>query len=266
MHGMNFRKYILFLLVGFAVSARAQQNYTGIEDLLKQRPDKKLVHDYTGKLSPTQVDHLEKKLVAYDDSTSTQIAVLLVPSLNGYSIETAANEIYRKWGLGSKDNNNGALILAAINDRKIRIEVGYGLESSVTDYTCGEIIDNDIKPNFRANNYYQGLEQATDNIILAVAGKYKAPKGYHKNTGAPGGFLRLIILMFIIFIILVVISKRGGGGGGMLSRRGYRDWSPPVIIGDWGNRGGGGGWSGGGGGFGGFGGGSSGGGGASGDW
>jgi uncharacterized protein len=259
--------YILLSLLFICGFAQAQNGKVTIEQLLQQRPETKLVHDYTGVLSPTQKEYLEKKLVAYDDSTSTQISIVLVGNLGNYSIEDAAVELYRKWGLGSKKNNNGVLLLAAINDRKIKIEVGYGLEGSIPDYTASEIIANDIKPNFRAGKYYEGLDQATNNIIAAAADKYKAPDNYNKRGQGKGSFLRLMVMIFIIFIILSIISRKGGGGGGMMSRRGYRDWSPPVII-DWGGRGssgggGGGGWSGG---FGGFGGGSSGGGGASGDW
>jgi uncharacterized protein len=259
--------YLLFCLA--SVIAWGQS----MKDIVKRPEDpNKLVHDYAGVLSPSQKQYLEDKLKRYDDSTSNNIAVVLVKTLDGYSIEDAATELFRNWGIGQKKTNNGILLLAAINDKKIRIEAGYGLEGAVTDYIASEIIDNDIKPNFRAQNYYEGIESATNDIIKAAEGRYKAPEGYNKRGQKGGGsFVRLMVMMFIIFIILAVISRKGGGGnnGGMMSRRGYRDWTPPIIInwGGGGSSGGGGGWSGGGGGgFGGFGGGSSGGGGASGDW
>ena len=263
---MNLITRILFFLAFIPGLALAQTKDLTLDQLVKQKPETKLVHDYSGVLSPAQKDYLDKKLVTYDDSTSTQIAIVLVKKLgSNYSIEEAAVQMFRNWGIGSKKDNNGVLILAAIEDRKIKIEVGYGLEAEVTDYTSGQIIDSDIKPNFKAGNYYEGLDKATNSIIAAAAGKYKAPSGYNKRGKSGGSFIRLMVMIFIIFIILAVISKKGDGNGGMMSRRGYRDWTPP-IIGNWGgggSSGGGGGWSGG---FGGFGGGSSGGGGASGDW
>jgi uncharacterized protein len=264
---LQMKKWLLFLLVLVSYGFATGQSNTPLSEIIKSRPVPiRYVHDYTGVLSPSQLSHLENKLRIYDDSTSNQVAILLVKTLEGKSIEDVGLELGRTWGVGNTKINNGVVIIAAINDRKIRIEVGRGLEGTVTDYTSGEIIDNDIKPNFRLGKYYEGLEQATNNIVAAIGGEYKAPDGYHKNGKSKGSLLRLMVMLFVIFIILSVISKKGGGGGGgMLSRRGYRDWAPPVIIGNWGG-GGSGGNSGGGGWSGGFGGGDFGGGGASGDW
>jgi uncharacterized protein len=256
--------YYLFTLL--LLLAFAPVNGQGLKELINKRPEQKLVHDYAGVLNEYEKQTLEQKLYRFDDTTSTQIAVVLVKKLDGYSIEDAATELFRKWGIGNKKTNNGILLLAAIEDRKVRIEVGYGLEGAVSDYTAGEIIDNDIKPNFKAGQYYHGIDAAANSMIEAAKGRYKAPVGYDRRKNkTDGGFTKLMVMMFIIFIILVIISRKGGNNGGMMSRRGYTDWRPPVII-DWGgSSSGGGGWSGGGG-FGGFGGGSSGGGGASGDW
>lgn len=260
------KKWLLVLwvlVINFPVNG---QQAPSLSEIIRKRPVPiQYVHDYANVLSPTQEHVLDEKLRRYDDSTSTQIAILLVNSLEGRKIEEVGLELGRTWGVGNKEIDNGIVIIAAIQDRKIRIETGSGIERYVTDYTASEIIDNSIKPNFRQQYYYEGLDHATTDIINAVAGKYKAPSNYHKNKGGtPGGFIKLMVMMFIIFIILVVISKKGGGNGGMLSRRGYRDWSPPVIT-NWGgggssSGGGGGGWSGG------FGGGGFSGGGASGDW
>lgn len=238
-----------------------------LDEIIKNKPVPiQYVHDHTGKMSTAQVQHLDQKLRKYDDSTSVQIAVLLINSLEGKSIEDVGIEIGRSWGVGNKGVDNGVVIIASINDRKIRIETGSRIEAQVTDYISGEIIDNDIKPNFRAEKYYEGLEAATDDIIKAVAGTYKAPSGYHKNKkSGMDRFYGLMIMIFIVFIVLGAVSKGGKGGGGMVSRRGYSDWVPPVFWGGGGSSGGGssssgGGWSGG------FGGGGFSGGGASGDW
>lgn len=224
----------------------------------------RLVNDLAGVLSPEQEAALERKLVAYDDSTSSQIAVVLVSTLNDYPIEEYALALYRQWGIGNKKTNNGILILAAIEDRKIRIEAGYGLEGAVPDITANQIITNDIAPSFRSGDYYEGLDKATNSIMAAAAGEYTAPKNYNNRTETrrvPMG----LILGIIILIFFIIRRSGGGGGGGFMSRRGF---GPIIFPGGFGGGGsfGGGGFGGGGGGFGGFGGGSSGGGGASGSW
>jgi uncharacterized protein len=156
-------------------------------------------------------------------------------------------------------------LLVAKEDRKIRIEVGYGLEGAIPDITAKSIIDNEIKPNFKEENYYRGLDEATDAIIKAAAGEYKAPQGYGKSKTPGAG--KIFFTILLVFILLSIFG-RNNRGGGYASRRGYRGWLGPTMWGSgWGSGGGGGGWSGGGGGgFGGFGGGSGGGGGASGSW
>lgn len=233
----------------------------------------RLVNDYADVLSADQEAQLERKLVAYDDSTSNQVAIVTIKTLNGYPIEEYALRLFRSWQIGNKTTNNGALILAVIDDRQIRIEVGYGLEGAVPDITANQIIRNDIAPSFREGDYYEGLDKASESIIKAAAGEYKAPAGYRDRNGKTGkGIGGMVLAMIILIIVLSNINRRGGGGGGFMSRRGYRGMLGPSIFGSilgsgggW-SSGGGGGWSGGGGGFGGFGGGSSGGGGASGSW
>lgn len=228
----------------------------------------KLVNDFANVLSPDEEAQLEKTLVAYDDSTSNQVAIVLINTLNDYPIEEYAIKLFRDWGIGNKKTNNGVLIIAAIDDRKIRIEVGYGLEGAIPDIIANRIIRNDIQPNFRRSDYYDGLDAAASSIIKAATGEYSAPEGYAERGKGKGGgnILGMIIIFIVIIIVLSNINK--GGGGGFMSRRGYRGIGPTIFWpgGGWSGGGGGGGWSGGGGGFGGFGGGSSGGGGASGSW
>ena len=230
---------------------------------LPNRPDPpRLVNDFTGMLTPDQQQAMESKLVAFDDSTSIQIAVVLIESLEGRDIAEYAVELGRAWGIGNKENNNGVLLLVSKSDRKIHIATGYGVEGSLPDITASHIIDEQIKPNFRENDYYRGLDEGTDAIIAATKGEYKAPENYRKKKGQKEipGLLVLIIIFIIIFFI-----KRGGGGGGYYGGSGFRRshggiWFLPSS--------GGSSWGGGSssGGFGGFGGGSFGGGGASGDW
>lgn len=249
--------------MSFCVSAQ-------IDKVIPDKPSPpRLVNDFANILTPEQKHTLENKLVAYNDSTSSQIAVVTINSLEGYDIAEYGLTLGREWGIGGKEFNNGIILLVAKDDRKVRIEVGPGLEGAIPDITAKAIIDNDITPNFKSGNYYRGLDKATDDIIKAAAGEYKAPQGYGKKKGKGVGFGTIIFILIMIFLF----SGRGGGkGGGVASRKGFSDIGAGWIIGSLlggAGRGGGGGWSGGGGssgGFGGFGGGSFGGGGASGSW
>jgi uncharacterized protein len=259
------KRFLLFSVLFVSVFANAQ-----IEKIIPAKPNPpRLVNDFTGTLTPEQVQALEQKLIHYDDSTSNQIAVVIMNNTGDYPIEEVALGILRNWGVGGKEHNNGIVLLIAKDDHKIRIEVGYGLEGAIPDVTAKSIIDNDLTPNFKKGDFYRGIDDATDDIIKAAAGEYKAPAGYHKKgKGFPiGGIIFLIIILSIIF------GSRGGRGGGMISRRGYGGFGTGWLIGSMLGGGGwsgggssGGGWSGGGGGFGGFGGGGGGGGGASGGW
>ena len=112
-----------------------------------------------------------------------------------------ALEILRKWGVGGKEYNNGIVLLIALQDRKMSIQSGYGLEGRITDLNSKSIIENDLAPNFRQQNYYRGIDQAVDQIMKAAAGAYKAPSGYgNKKKGVGlGGFFFLLIMLIIIF-------------------------------------------------------------------
>lgn len=226
----------------------------------------RLVNDLAGILLREEAEALENKLVAYNDSTSTQIAIVTLKTTGGYEISEVALKILRDWGIGTKEKNNGILLLVAVEDRKIRIETGSGMEGAVPDAIANRIIDQIISPNFREGHYYEGLDESVDKIIQAAAGEYKGIPRSRKSPGGGG----LIVGIIIIVIIISIINNRGGGGGTTISRRGFgRGWLGPTILGGglggFGGRGGGGGGFGGGG-FGGFGGGSGGGGGASGSW
>ena len=261
---MRITRNIVLILIAIAPVMSFAQSFP-------QKPNPpRLVNDLAEVLSADEEGRLERKLVAYDDSTSNQIVILTIRTLEGYPIEEYALRVFRDWQIGNKTTNNGVLILAIIDDRQIRIEVGYGLEGAIPDITANQIIRNDIAPNFRSDNYYEGFEKASQSVIQAAAGEYKAPEGYRNREEKSWKGFGLIA--FIIIIIVLSSINRRGGGGGFMSRRGYRGMLGPTIFGSmlgsggggWGG-GGGGGWSGGGG-FGGFGGGSSGGGGASGSW
>src|SRR5882757_433498 len=140
--------FILFTIFSFA--------FVAAQTVLPKPNPPRLVNDAAGVLSPEQVEILEHKLVALDDSSSNQIAVVLIKTLGDYAIEDYATKLFREWGIGNKKTNNGVLIIAAIDDRKVWIEVGYGLEGAIPDITANHIIENDLTPNFRSNDYYEG--------------------------------------------------------------------------------------------------------------
>lgn len=230
----------------------------------------KLVTDLTGTLSADQIAQLEQKLVAFDDSTSNQIAVVMVKTVGDYDINEYALELGRKWGIGGKAKNNGVILLVAIGDRKMSIQTGYGLEGALPDIYTKRIIENDIKPHFKDGDYYAGIEAGTNSIIALTKGEYKNAQPRSKSKGNKGGGAGMIVIIIIV-VIIFIIGKRGGGGGGgqVISGRGVAEgllWG--LLLGGSGRGGGGGGFGGGssGGGFGGFGGGSFGGGGSSGSW
>ena len=213
-------------------------------------------------MSETEIQSLESKLRAYNDSTSTQVAIVIVQDLQGYEVADYANRLAESWGIGQKDKDNGVIILSAMQDRKITIQTGYGMEGVLPDAICKRIIEQEIKPAFKAGNYFAGFDNASTAIFKFAKGEYTADNYSKKKKSIPFGF---IIIGFIILVVLLSRRKsnyqsfggRGGLGGGFF---------PPFIGGGGSSRGSWGDFSGGGGGFGGFGGGSFGGGGASGSW
>ncbi len=254
--------YILCLLL-LNLAAFSQESFD-LEKLLTQKPNQ-LVNDYTNTLTADQRQALENKLVAFNDSTTTQIAVVIIPTLNGNDISDFNVRLGRAWGVGGKEFSNGVVLLIAKEDRKLNIATGYGVEGALPDITASHIITDIIRPNFKGEDYYRGIEEGTDAIIQAVKGEYTAPKSYGKKSS---GGSRTFFIIIIIVLFLLFSGGKGRGGGSFMSRRGAMPFILGSLLGSSG-RGGGGGWSGGGGssgGFGGFGGGSFGGGGASGSW
>jgi len=263
-----FKKiFFLFVFLSAVVLALSQD--------IPPKPNT-LVTDYTNSLDANSKRELESKLVAYDDTSSTQIAIVLMHSVGDNDIEAYGVKLGRAWGIGQKGKNNGILILAAMDQHKVTIQVAYGLEGALPDITAHQIIENDIKPNFRNNNYYTGLNTAVDDIIKYTKGEYRADKKAvnNDNSGGGGG---IVVLIIIVIVVLILIFRNRGGGGQIIGGRGGASPFWWFLAGDMlGGSGRGGGWGGGsgggfgggsgGGGFGGFGGGSFGGGGASGSW
>ncbi|MEO6846739.1 MAG: TPM domain-containing protein [Chthoniobacterales bacterium] len=229
------------------------------KDALPPKPTR-YFNDYAGVISPQTVATLNARLENFEQETSNQVVVAIFKNIpTDYTMEDFAQRTFESWGVGQKAKNNGVVLFVFTQARKVRIEVGYGLEGALPDITAAQIIRNDITPQFRAGNYDAGLTAAINSIFQAIKGEYKgtgrtrAEAQGGNNVGTP--FIFVFLIVMIIFFIIGWKNRRRGvvyGSGG--------NW---WIGGGGGGFGGGG--SGGGGGFSG-GGGGSGGGGASGGW
>ncbi|GGH29900.1 hypothetical protein GCM10007036_40140 [Alsobacter metallidurans] len=222
-------------------------------------------------LAPDARQRIEAKLKAHEDKTSDQIVVATVPSLQGTSVEDYANQLFRAWKLGQAKTNNGVLLLVAPSERKVRIEVGYGLEGALTDALSKVIITTAVAPKFKSGDYAGGIEGGVDAIVSILTGdaeewQRRAEVRATEQPAPDDWIFTAIVIAFILFILWRMMTGGGQGGRGRMHRTRGGNW---IVIPSSGGFSGGG-WSdgggfGGGGGFSG-GGGSSGGGGASGDW
>jgi uncharacterized protein len=265
--------YSLTLLMIFCIVSIGRISSQNIPD--KPVPPR-LVNDFAGLLKSEEVNALERKLVTFNDSTSTQIAIVIVPTLSGYDKSDYAQRLAEKWGIGQKGLNNGVLILvkpkSADSNGEVQIAPGYGLEGVIPDITCGEIVDYEILPAFRASDYYGGLSTATNTLMSLARGEFSAEQFGQSVKKSKGKDAPIGLIIFVIFIIIALISGRSGGSHNKnISTGGLPFWILMGMMGSgrgshggsWGGFSGGGS---GGGGFGGFGGGSFGGGGAGGSW
>ena len=265
---------VLLLLAPGAVAQQGGAGYEAAFDVPSRPQPARLVNDFAGTLSAAERDALERKLVAFDDSTGSQIAVVIVPSTDGVAPVDYATEVLRSWGVGRAGVDDGVVLLVAVQDRDVFIATGFGAEGALTDAMAGTIVRQVIVPRFRQGAFYAGIDEATTAIASALSGQFEPPS---RSAPAAGGQVdSLLCMLFIVFVILVVLSSRtkapppSGRSGG----RGRRGSSGPGVIflpgfGGGGGGGFGGGFGGGGfggGGFGGFGGGFGGGGGAGGSW
>jgi uncharacterized protein len=254
--------FSLIFLTGFNVFSQ-----DGIP--VKPQPPR-LVNDFSGILSPAEVNALEQKLLHFNDSTSTQIVVVIINDLGGDDETDFADRLGEKWGVGQKGKNNGIVILikptGGQGQRKVHISVGYGLEGVIPDATARKIVDNEMIPYFKKNQFYQGIDAAINILISLSKGEFTADQ-YNKKVSKTNTLLGLIPFIIIIVVFLIIFSNRRKGP--MSPGKSLPFWmmlgmmgSGRSSSGSWGGFSGGGG----GGGFGGFGGGGFGGGGAGGSW
>src|SRR5260221_4972085 len=180
------------------------------------------VHDEANVLSAGTKAQLEAILKAERDSTSNQIAVLIIPSLDGEALEDFSLRVAEKWKLGKKDTDNGVLFLISIGDRKARIEVGHGLEGVLTDALSSRINRNEIAPHFRQGDYEGGVKAGVVSIIQAIKGQYVNNEPPSRKRGGRSPITTIIV----IIVLLIVASRRRGGGGGI---GGY--WAAGALMG-----------------------------------
>lgn len=265
---MHIKRTLLFLLV-FGIFQLGFSQF----DIPETPKFQTSVYDYIGLLDNSEKRSLENKLVRYSDTTSTQIVVAIIKTTKGEDIKYLGANWAHTWKIGQKNEDNGIFILLAKDDRKIAINTGYGVEHLLTDAMSKRIIERDIIPYFKRDDYYGGLNNGADAIFKTLQGEYSGSR-QSESSGFPVGLI--IVLIFIIFMIAISSNRRGKGGGNKGNRHRDVDLFDAIIFsnmgrGNYGKGSSGGGLFGGGsssgGGFGGgFGGGGFGGGGASGGW
>ena len=161
------------------------------------------VNDYANMLTPEQRQNINTDLSSFDKKTSNQIVIATFNSLNGKSLEDFSIKLANKWKIGTKQNNNGVLLLIIKNDRKMRIEVGRGLEGALTDGLSGDIIRNKILPEFKQQNYYLGIKKGVYSIEQATKGEYK-PDQYENLQNKLQNILPILFSIFIVIFIVTV--------------------------------------------------------------
>jgi len=262
---ITYRLLICLLAVFFNAESLSAQ-FT-IPEKPKSISEQTSLYDYINLLSASEQSALENKLIRYADSTSTQIVVAIISSSKGEDLSLLGAKWGQKWGIGQADEDNGILIILAKDDREIDINTGYGIEYRLTDLMTERIINRVMIPEFKSENYYNGLDKGADAIFAALKGEFNEDRDFSENDFDPTPII--IIIIFIIIVIALSAKKNGRGGKGGRKKTSLLDI---IILSSMGRTGGfgsgsGGGSFGGGGGFGGgFGGGGFGGGGAGGSW
>lgn len=254
---MNTKKWLVGVVVWgvWTVCSFGQDAQTDTDVYRESLKPQGYVSDWAGVFTPEQKAELDQRIAAVKQARGAELAVVVIPSLKGGQIDDFTSKLFAQWGLGEKGKDNGVLLLAAIEDRKLRIEVGYGFEGVLTDAGTGRIQDEYIVPRFKEGNYAQGLSDGADVLLKVMSGE-ALPEAVAGNASSVGGIVFMLIFTVIFILILKGAMRGAKGGGGMGGRGGGGGFSSGWSSGG----------SSGGGGFGGFSGGSSGGGGSSRSW
>ena len=205
------------------------------QDLPEPMRPKRIVNDFTQLFSPQQQQALEQKLRNFNDTSSTQIAIVTVPTLQGYAPSDYAQRLAEKWGVGQKGKDNGVLLLIKPKSRtekgQVAIAVGYGLEGVIPDAIASRIIRNEIIPEFQQNNYYRGINKATDVLMQLAGGEFTAEQYARKNGN--GSAEVIIIPILILFLLPLFFRRKKGYTTGSHGSGGI----PPIFFGGFGGGG-----------------------------
>lgn len=205
-------------------------SFFGFGQTIPEKPNPpRLVNDFASAFSKEEVNQLEQKLRVYNDTTSTQLTVVIVPTIGDYDMNTFAVELGRAWGVGQKGKNNGLILLWSTGEKKVYIATGYGLEGALPDAYAKRIINNDIIPAFKEGRFYDGINKGIDSIINYLKGEYKA----EEDTEEDAIWMPFLIIL-LIFIVISILNKRNRGGGlsGGMPYTTYTNWGP--SSGSWG--------------------------------
>lgn len=190
------------------------------------------VYDYASMLNKQEKIALETKLINYADTTTTQIVIVTVPTINGENIGLLSARWAHQWGIGQAKEDNGVFILLAQQERSIWISPGYGVEDRLTAGITGEIVRKIIIPEFKSNNYYNGLDKGTTAIFKVLNGKYKGRPNQATNNDAStiAGFLLFFIIVFIFIIIANKGKNNGRGNSGNGGKKNNLDLGDIILL------------------------------------
>lgn len=198
-----FRNSAIFLLAIFSLITFAPV----VSAYVSPGSPKGYVNDYADILSVSEKSDLEQQLVAFEKTSAVQIAVVTVKNLSGDYIENYAAQLFKEWGVGGKEKDSGVLFLVAVEDRKVRLEVGYGLEGALTDGEAGAIIRNEITPFFKQGKYFEGITNGVHGVMSATQGEYAGDTTTTSSPSIPGFFNNFPIILFFGFMFLQFLAS-----------------------------------------------------------
>jgi uncharacterized protein len=208
---LRHRSFVIIALVTLTLCSQVTYAYTS------PGTPSGFVNDFAGVLSPDQKVSLENSLATFNASTTNEISIVTIKSLEGDYIEHYALSLFKEWGIGTKKHDNGVLLLVAVDDRKVRIEVGYGLEGYLTDAVSSQIIRKEITPAFKQGDYYTGIRTAVNSMTLATAGAY--PLDGEQKKAMTSDALSGILFAFVVvaqFLASILSRSKSFWAGGVI--------------------------------------------------
>lgn len=200
--------------IGILVTSAAPVAVSALS--IPSRPTDIPIVDQTGTLTDEQKTTLAQQIAAERAKSGNQIAIVIIPTLENESIEEYSLDIAREWGIGTKEDNNGVLLLVAKDDRKLRIEVGTGLEGALTDVQTGRIIRDNITPKFREGKYFEGVQAGLTNIIASINGEYTATTAAQENTGFPWELVFTLGIFGLSWLGSILARTKSWWAGGIV--------------------------------------------------